>query len=112
MMLSLRVYIAKSIIKHFKQNKIHQSIKKIFGQTLKKLELWYFFFACPYTLSRYSLVWNLLKLGDAFGKVLNHEFGVLQHNIGDESVLGHLYLQLLLCLSQPITHKQHLITYV
>jgi len=41
----------------------------------------------------------LLKLGDVFGEIVDHEFRVLQHNVGDQSVLGRLYFQLLLRLT-------------
>jgi len=41
---------------------------------------------------------RLLKLGDVLREVVDHKFRILQDDIGDESVLGRLYLQLLLRL--------------
>jgi len=52
---------------------------------------------------------NSLKLGDVFGKVVNHEFCVLQDNVRDEAVVGRLHLQLLLRLS---THDKTLVQLV
>ena len=46
------------------------------------------------------LMQNLLKLVDVFCKVVYHEFRVLQDDVCNESVFGHLYLQLFLRLSQ------------
>jgi len=40
----------------------------------------------------------LLKLGDVFREVVDHKFRILQDDIGNESVLRRLYLQLLLRL--------------
>jgi len=47
-----------------------------------------------------SLEQNLLKLVDVFRKVMYHEFRVLQDDVCNESVFGHLNLQLFLRLSQ------------
>lgn len=47
----------------------------------------------------------LLKLGDVLCEVVNHEFRILHDNVSNESVLGHLYLQLLLRLTQSQSNK-------
>jgi len=48
-----------------------------------------------------SFAKNSLELGDVFGEVVYHEFGVLHDDVSDEPVVRRLYLQLLLRLSPP-----------